>query len=272
MRLVLFILSFLIFADPAYAQADDPLFAAPTQEEEPQDQEKPLDPDTQPLPGAARIRKPLDKPARTNEMDYVTGPYYDMLVRQAITQRPKRFEFGTLRSYYTQMPQYDPLGDATRREMISLAFTIQNDEDPDKRKEAFDKYGALVSAHLGNFDVISQALVLSREDKIFGDPKFFEYMRAGLLRSIMYSGNGTSLVLAYDAMTLGEETALLKALRFRVLKTEPAMEGGMYYNMHEVMSPDHLKPFWVFVDVTKPMAFLEWQRQNEGNNFSIQAQ
>ncbi|MGB4107369.1 MAG: hypothetical protein WBK55_06190 [Alphaproteobacteria bacterium] len=204
--------------------------------------------------------------------DYVSLPQYETLVRNAIRARPKNFDFGALRSYYTLVPQYDPLGDTARREILDLAYKIQNDPDPAVRKDAFDKYGALVSAHLANIDVISQALVLSREDKIFGDPKFFDYMRSGLLRNIVTSGDGRSLVGAYDAVTLGEETALLKALRLRLLRSEPRESGGVYYNMLEVQAGDAYDPYWIFVDVTKPMVFLERQRQNAENVFAIPRQ
>lgn len=206
------------------------------------------------------------------ETDYVSLPTYNRLVRLAIDKRPMNFEFGTLRSYYTQVPQYDPMGDAARREILNLAYTIQNDPDPAKRKEAFDKYGELVSAHLANIDVVSQALVLAREDKMFGDPKFFEYMRSGLLKSILRSGDGRNLFRAYDVMTLGEETVLLRALRLKLLKTDARMSGGTYYNMHEVKAPDAEKPYWIFVDVSKPMIFLERQQRDKETIFDIPRQ
>lgn len=229
-----------------------------------------LQPKAVPLEEKKKEKPRFVKPRPDN--DYVSVPKYERLVRMAIQLRSANFEFGTLRSYYTKVPQYDPLGDAARREILTLAYAIQSDPDPAKRKEAFDKYGELVSAHLANIDVVSQALVLSREDKIFGDPKFFEYMRNGLLRSIMRSGDGRNLVHAYDVMTLGEETALLRALRVRLIKTEPREAGGTYYNMHEVQAPDSARPYTIFVDVSQPMAFLEYQRQNKDTIFVIPRQ
>ena len=226
--------------------------------------------DARPMPSAPAQKPSSPRPVPPEyKGDFMSVPLYDTLVRQAIRSRPKNFEFGTLRVYYTQVPQYDPIGDTARREIMDLAFTVQNDPDQNKRKEAFDKYGALVSAHLGNIDVVTQALALSREDKLFGDPAFFEYMRRGLLKSIMSSGDGSSLANAYDAMTLGEETALLNALRLRLIKTEPRESGGVYYNMNEVQEPDAAAPYWIFVDVSKPMVFLERQRQENRGKFSI---
>ena len=236
---------------------------------------KELPPELLNLKIAPQEEKKKEKPRFVrprHESDYMSVPEYERLVRMAIERRPANFEFTTLRTYYTYVPQYDPMGDAARREILNLAYAIQNDPDQAKRKEAFDKYGEMVSAHLGNIDVMSQALVLAREDKIFGDPKFFDYMRRGLLRSIMRSGDGRNLVHAYDVMTLGEETALLRALQVKLVKTEPREAGGTYYNMHEVQDPTTLKTRTIFVNVSKPMDFLEYQRQNKDTTFVIPRQ
>jgi len=203
------------------------------------------------------------------ETDFVTVPSYDMLVRLAIEQRPKRFEFSNLRMYYPGTPQYDPVGEKTRKKVVALAYTIDNDPDPVKRKKAFDEYGELIAAHLANIDVISQALVLSRQDKLYGDPKFFEWVRNGLLRAMVNTGTGADLTLAYNVITLGEEPFLMNVLRLQVLKTETAEEGGIYYNMHQVKDPKYPEPYWMFVDVSQPVRFLQKQDVEKVNTFSI---
>ncbi len=204
--------------------------------------------------------------------DFTIGPYYNQMVRQAIDKRPKDFDFGLLRSYYPQTEQYDPLGTATRRKMIDIAYTIDNSSSSEARDKAFDEYGAMISAHLANLDVVNQALVLSREDKIYGDPAFFEWMRRGLLRNVMGSGDGRNLFGAYNVITLGEETILLNALQLKVLKTDSAESGSVYYNMHEVQSKKSPAPYWIFVDVSVPLHFLEQQKQEKGNTFTIPRQ
>ncbi len=259
-RVFAWVLIILLTAAPqAAAQDSDPLAEiSPLQE---------VTPEARPAPKEERRYVPPDAPN-----DYMSVPQYDTMVRNALRTRPKDFNFTALRSYYTLVPQYDPMGDTARREILDLAFKIQNDPDAAVRKDAFDKYGAVVSKHLANIDVVSQALVLSREDKIFGDPKFFEYMRRGLMRSIVESGDGRSLIGAYDAMTLGEETALLSALHLKLLKTDARESGGMYYNMHQVQGNDTYEPYWIFVDVTKPMIFLERKRQSKDNTFVVPRQ
>jgi hypothetical protein len=265
---ILLLLMALIYAPGIAAAATDPSSA-------PAGQVKELPPELLNLQIAPQEEKKKEKPRFVrprHESDYMSVPEYERLVRMAIQLRPANFEFTTLRTYYTYVPQYDPMGDTARREILNLAYAIQNEPDQAKRKEAFDKYGEMVSAHLGNIDVMSQALVLAREDKIFGDPKFFDYMRRGLLRSIMRSGDGRNLVHAYDVMTLGEETALLRALQVKLIKTEPREAGGTYYNMHDVQDPKTQRTYTIFVNVSKPMDFLEYQRQNKDTIFVIPRQ
>ncbi len=197
---------------------------------------------------------------------------YHVMAMTAIRDRPKSFEFGVFRSYYTRTDDYDPIGETTRQKVVGLAYTIQNDPDPAVRKQAFDEYGALVTAHLANVDVVSQAYILAQEDKIFGDPKFFEWMRKGLLRNLVKSGDGSSLVRAYDAMTLGEEAMLMNVLGLKVLKTESANSANIYYNTHLVQGPKSPEPYWMFVDVSRPMAALEQKKAQKKGELKIEKQ
>jgi hypothetical protein len=252
-----FLIACLIFtAAPAFAQKKGVTY--------PRASEEPVKPND--------YRASEQKVDPTRELDYISGPQYMTLVHLAISKRPKNFEFGTLRALYPLTPQYDPIGEATRKKIVNLAFTIENDPDTEKRKKAFEEYGETVSQHLANIDVVSQALILSQQDKIYGDPKFFEWVRTGLLRSIMNSGDGRSLHGAYDAMTLGEEAFLMNILGLTVLKSESEHSGVIYYNMHQVRDKKVRMPYWMFVDVTYPLEFLEKQKQRQGNNFSIRAQ
>lgn len=204
--------------------------------------------------------------------DYVSQPMYDKLVRQAIKAPSDEFEFGLFRSLYPQTGQYDPIGEDISHAIVGLAYEIESAADPGKRKAALGKYRLLVAAHLANIDVVSQALSLSRSNKIYGDPAFFEWMRAGLLRDIRGSGTGENINLAYDVITLGEETALLAALRLRVLQTDTRHAGSLWYNMHLVKDARQPEPYWVFVDVTPPMNALEFRKNKSDKPFSLRSE
>ena len=125
---------------------------------------------------------------------------------------------------------------------------------------------------LANIDVVSQAIVLAKDDKRFGDPNFFRWMRAGLLQSVLDSGDGVNLFRAYDVVTLGEDTALIGALHVKSIKIETRESGGDYYNLHTVTDADHTGPYTIFVDTTKPMTFLTAQKSRQGRHFFIPRQ
>ncbi len=218
---------------------------------------------------AQKASRATDRFDISQSTDYVSQPMYDKLVRQAIKARSSEFEFGLFRSLYPQTRQYDPIGEDTGHAIVGLAYEIENATDPEKRKAALGEYRLLVAEHLANIDVVSQALSLSRSNKIYGDPSFFEWMRAGLLREVLGSGTGENLNLAYDAITLGEETALLAALRLQVLQTDARHSGRLWYNMHLVKDAKSPEPYWIFVDVTPPMNALEAQKNNQTQPFSL---
>lgn len=197
------------------------------------------------------------------------SPLYNHAAREALERRPADFDFNAFRINYADTEQYDPLSEETRDKLLTLAYTIQNEKDNAKRAQALDAYGALLAAHLGNFDIVTQALVLSRQDRRFGDPSFFEWMRKGLLQSVLQSGDGGNLFRAYDVYVMGEEAALLNTLNMQVITTDMRESGGTYYNMHEVYDGKLPKPYTLFVDITRPMAWLEQQKKEKGVNFAI---
>jgi hypothetical protein len=220
--------------------------------------------------GTLKPYRPYESsPGNHESSDYLSQPMYNTLVHQAIRTRSREFEFGTLRSLYTRTAQYDPLGDTTIQKIANLTFVIENNSDPQKRKEAIDEYGDLVAAHLANIDVVSQALMLSRENKIYGDPAFYEWVQTGLLRNLISSGSGKTLNSAYDAITLGEESQLINILKIQVLQTDSRHSGALWYNMHLVKDSAHAEPYWMFVNVTIPLRFLEDQKKKQGKSFNL---
>ncbi len=247
MRFFTFLLMLWIAAAPAYAQEGQPR--------------------------ARESYKAYEPPAAVRSVPNPTAaPVYDMLARKAVRLRPADFPFGTFRAYYAATDRYDPLAENTIRRMLVLSYRAQNEPDPEKRAKSLDEYGDLLAQHLANIEIVNQALVLARENRKFGDPEFLTWMRAGLMRSVLDSGDGQSLGRAYNVVTLGEETLLLRELYGKALRTESAGEGAIYYNMHEVEDPATHKPYWVFVDTSRPMEYLERKKRETGNRIVIHRQ
>ncbi len=179
-------------------------------------------------------------------------PRYDFMVRQAIERRPGDFDFGKLRYLYSEIDEYDPEGRRVTASLMRLSERVRlGDED------AVEAYGALVAAHLGNLDMINQIYALSLDDPRFGDPAFYNWLREGVIKSVMYSGDGKSLVTAFDIVTAAEEAELLAGLGVQVEETLPRRSGQVFYNMHDVYDPALDQRYSIFVNTSAPLSRLE---------------
>ncbi|MCB1651226.1 MAG: hypothetical protein KDI46_04160 [Alphaproteobacteria bacterium] len=187
---------------------------------------------------------------------YLAEPQFDYLARAALRREPG-FDFMRFRRYYAQTRQYDPLGEETLERMNELAFGIETEKDPEKNRLYMDEYQNLLLKHLANLGVVMQALSLSRTNPRFGDPGLFKWIKAGLTRDVLMSGNGRSLDDAYDVITTTEETVLITLLGLQRLDTISNKEGRIYYNMNEVYDPRTKEKWTLFVNTSFPMKFLE---------------
>lgn len=195
------------------------------------------------------------------------------MVRSILSQFPQRFDFMRFRSLYSQTRQYDPIGEETLERMDRLSYTAASDKDPEKSGMALLEYQALVADHLAHLGVVMRAAALAREDKRFGNPEFFQWMREGLMQSVTISGDGRSLKGAYDVITLTEETMLLRALGYKLENTLPRHEGFVYYNMNEVQDLRTGEKLTLFVNTTYPMRFLEGkEKEKESLRLDIRRQ
>jgi hypothetical protein len=204
--------------------------------------------------------------------NYTVRPYYDVLVREIMTEQPRFFNFGYLRQRYTEIAEYDPLGDKARDEILKRAYVMENSQDRAAVKNATEEYDALVRTHLGNLGVVAQVLALAKQNKLFGDAALFERIRNGLFDDVLNSGDGETLIGAYDVFVLAEEVMLLSELKVDVVHTGARESGGTYYNMHSVVDRKTGRPYTIFVDVTKPMRYLEYLRREKKNNLDIRKQ
>lgn len=201
-------------------------------------------------------------------------PIYDHMARTILRKYPiPRFDFMYFRSLYTQTRQYDPIGEDVLERMDRLSYTVVSDPDPEKSGMALLEYQALVADHLAHLGVVMRAAALAREDKRFGNPDFFQWVKAGLLQSVTISGNGRSLDEAYDVITLAEETMLLQTLGYKLIRTLPRQESAVYYNMNEIEDLRTGEKWTLFVNTTYPMRFLAAQEKEKSRlQFEIRRQ
>ncbi len=204
---------------------------------------------------------PFSARAELYENAHRANPQYEFMARRAFQVYPKEFDFMEFRAVYSETRQYDPIGEDTLARMDTLSYTVMTEKNTEKSGMALLEYRALVADHLAHLGVVMKALTLARQDKRFGNPDFFRWVKAGIMDTVMISGTGKSLREAYDVVTLPEETALLYTLNVKLLKADPRNEGMIWYNMDDVEDLRTKEHWTVFVNTTYPMRFLEEQQQ-----------
>ena len=203
---------------------------------------------------------------------YMAEPRYRAMVNDAHINRPHDFDFMQFRGLYARTRDYDPIGKRTMKRLNALSYAALSAEDANIRDTALMNFQAVVDQHLGNVEVIMLALSLSRRDRRFGNKDFFEWMRDGLIRTIVYSGDGKSLRGAYDVVTAGEEAILFHHLGMKRLKTTSNREHRLYYNMHDAQDLKTGRERTVFVNTSIPMRYLDAITEQRKRNYTIDIQ
>ncbi|MEZ5814717.1 MAG: hypothetical protein R3E13_08405 [Alphaproteobacteria bacterium] len=215
------------------------------------------------LPHSAAAQRLRDAPLKDTSPGYMDTPYYNKMVRDALKDRSPYFDFMQFRILYARTRQYDPGGERVLKTVNDLAYLALHEEDPQRAETALFAYQTEVSNHLANIDVVLLALSLAREDKRFGRVDFFEWMREGLVKTVLISGDGYTLNGAYDVITLSEELLLFSRLGLKRIDTKAAHEGIIYYNMHTAEDLRTGEKRTVFVNTSIPMRHLEEAREKE---------
>lgn len=188
---------------------------------------------------------------------YAADIHYDVMVDKALENWPSRFDFMQFRIYYSNTTQYDPMGQTALKELNEMAYTMMREKDPERFETAKFAYYTILNRHLANVEVVMQALSLARQHRHFGNPEFLEWIRDGLINTIVISGDGLTLRGAYDVITLAEETMLFHELGVKPYGSQAVKEGFTYYNMHDIRDPVTGENRAVFVNTTIPMKYLE---------------
>ena len=223
----------------------------------------------------ALAQKPVEKikPGRYSYFDFdrshIANPKYEELLRKALKYQPDHFDFASFRIRYIQTRQYDPFAEKIREQMLEQAYIIQSSEDQGKIDEATQAYRQLLGDHMANVGVVLQALSLARGDERLGNVAFFTWMRDGLMKRVLSSGDGLSLNTAYNVITFHEELLLIKSLRLKWLDTTTSESGVVYYNMHDVEDMANGETSTLFVNVTFPLAKAWTVQKKQEYSFDI---
>lgn len=213
-------------------------------------------------------RIPIDRSA-LRQLDVTALPFYRHMAETAIRQRPDSFDFTAFRGHYSGTPQYDPLAESITNLMIRLSFEIKDKKDSAGSQKLLQDYANLVGDHLANIDVVTLAETLARDDVRFGDPEFYLWLRRGIMKSVLQSGDGKTLARAYDVITAGEETRLIAALGIQNPVRAERESAGLFYTIVDYADQKTGAKRSVFINTSVPKSFLLADRPSEDRIFSI---
>ncbi len=148
---------------------------------------------------------------------------------EAARADPDNVDFTELRIAYASSPAYDPY----RTPCVSYT-TICELIEGNEMEAVIEQVERILDEHY--LDIQAHTLATIAYEAL-GDQTRVEYHKrfaAGLLHSILQSGDGTSFETAFKVVDLSEEYALLLALNAEVLRQELRQHEGHFFDVLEV--------------------------------------
>ncbi|HRQ61158.1 MAG TPA: hypothetical protein PLO23_06575 [Alphaproteobacteria bacterium] len=184
-------------------------------------------------------------------------PLYNQAVRRAVVAWPVPYNFWEMRDYYIRTRQYDPLGEDTLTKLRALAYeTEQAKTEADKAKKA-GEFKDLALDHLGHVDVMLQAMALARENPLYGDPDFYQWVLKGMEEEMLTRNKGRSLKDAYFIITFADQALIMNRLKVKSVFSEVVGNDRRFYTIHLVEELKSGKQYELFFDTTFPMRRLK---------------
>jgi hypothetical protein len=193
--------------------------------------------------GASQQKQP-DKPPSP------AGPTYEEMVAK-LKQGDLSVDFTDLRMKYAASPQYDP---EEGSEEVGKMYQALNKKDfqgaLDIANSVLEKQYVNIDAHM----VASAAYAGLNNDAM---AKLHHDIAAGLLRSILGSGNGASVATAYKVISIAEEYALMRAMGWRPQKQSYLHQGARSYDEMEMLDTKDNSTLTVYFDTTLSDQLIE---------------
>lgn len=200
---------------------------------------------------------------------YFFQPQYNQIVRKAVLTWPKPMDFRQMRGMYMRTRQYDPMGEDTLKKLADLSYSVENTKDEKEKERKAGEIKDLVLDHLGNIDVVLQALSLARENPIYGDPAFYEWVVKGTEQEIMSSYTGRTMKRAYVLVTMGDEALVFNRLGAKSIHSELVSDGKKFYTIHLAEDLKTKKQFELYIDSSLPMRRLKAVYNTSGKDSRI---
>lgn len=184
-------------------------------------------------------------------------PLYNQAVRRAVVAWPVPYNFRQMRNYYIRTRQYDPLGEDTLSQLRALSYAVEQAKTPEEKEQKAGAFKDLALDHLGHVDVMLQALALARENPIYGDPDFYQWVLKGMEEDMLARHKGRSLKDAYFIITFADQALLMNRLKVKSVFSEVVGNERRFYTIHLVEELEGGKQYELFFDTTFPMRRLK---------------
>jgi len=178
------------------------------------------------------------------------GPTYEEMVAK-LKQGDLSVDFTDLRMKYAASPQYEP---EEGSEEVSTMYQALDKKDfqgaLDIANSVLEKQYVNIDAHM----VASVAYAGLNNDAM---AKLHHDIAAGLLRSILGSGNGANVETAYKVISVAEEYALMRAMGWRPQKQSYLHQGARSYDEMEMLDTKDNSTLTVYFDTTLSDQLME---------------
>ena len=188
-------------------------------------------------------------PERLVKQRYLQKSAYVEWVVRAKAHKKGQFPFAKLALAYAGGPDYDPYGTETIDILSKIAFDAEQTKDSEELKSFYNSFNQVVNNHLGNYAVVSAAIVLVRQNENLGDLEFLQWIKAGLITRLLSSGDGYSIPKSYMIISLAEEGFLLSTKKKKLVQTEFLSTGNQFYHVHLVEDKETQAPQKIYTNM-----------------------
>ncbi|HYB62673.1 MAG TPA: DUF4919 domain-containing protein [Methylomirabilota bacterium] len=169
------------------------------------------------------------------------GPTYEEMVAK-LKQGDLSVDFTDLRMKYAASPQYQP---------------EEGSEEVNTMYQALDIANSVLEKQYVNIDAHMVASVAYAGLNNGAMAKLHHDIAAGLLRSILGSGNGANVETAYKVISVAEEYALMRAMGWRPQKQSYLHQGARSYDEMEMLDTKDNSTLTVYFDTTLSDQLME---------------
>lgn len=171
----------------------------------------------------------------------------------------RNYNFGPITQAYIKSKYYTPEPQQIIDSLYEHAFNAQNPKlSTTQKSNALQKFQSIIQQHIGNLDIINVALSLVSQDQNLTSGSIYtedvlKWIKRGLIRRLMFSGNGNSVKSPYSIVSPSEESLILQRKGVTLINTEEIVARGMYFRIHLVEDQKTGKPQKIYINFTAPI-------------------